>query len=536
MLRTYQFSEDAGPMAHPVRPDAYMEINNFYTVTVYEKGAEVVRMIHTLLGPEGFRMGSDLYFQRHDGQAVTCDDFLEAMANATKTDLSRFKPWYSQAGTPEVTATGVFNAAEKTFTLSLKQHTPATPKQSDKSPVLMPVKMGLLDADGAPVPMVLDGKHIGEETVLWFDQSEQHFVFEHLEAAPVPSLLRGFSAPVRLFYDYSPEQLAFLAQHDTDTFNRWDALDRLVCDALISQVPVVESGEQPTFSPLIYEAYERILTGSFEDIGAQAQLLTLPGEAYLAQKVKTISVDGLHGALSALRQALSAKFSGHFERLYNSSNIEEDYAPTSTQIAKRLLRNTCLRFLTTPTLEGDSLPVGQPLALAQFRSANNMTDQYGALRALVMEGLEGAKDCLREFYEQWQDEALVVDMWFSLQAAVPQKDTLDHVKTLLTHEAFDWKSPNKIRSVVGSFASGNPTQFHRQDGAGYEFLRDVILRLNESNPQIAARLVTPLTQWRRYDEARQQKLKAALETLHAKEDLSADVFELVSKSLQDPNE
>lgn len=534
-LRTYQFSEDAGPMAHPVRPDAYMEINNFYTVTVYEKGAEVVRMIHTLLGPEGFRKGSDLYFKRHDGQAVTCDDFLDAMATANETDLSRFKPWYRQAGTPEIHAKGTYDAANKTFTLTLKQHTPPTPAQDEKSPVLIPVKMGLLSAEGAPVNLLMDGKDLGTETVLRFDQAEQHFVFEQLDAAPVPSLLRGFSAPVRLFYDYSPEQLGFLAQHDTDSFNRWEALDRLVCDALISQVPKIEAGEAASFAPLLFDVYGRVLKGDFADVGEQAQLLTLPSEAYLAQKVKTISPDGLHGALRALRQALAARYAEDFQRLYDANEVTEVYAPSPEQIAKRLLRNTCLRFLAT-TVSEDALPVGQPLALAQYKAANNMTDQFAALSALVRERLPEADSCLAAFYDQWKDQALVVDMWFGLQAAVPHAETLDQVKQLLEHEAFDWKSPNKIRSVVGSFAGGNPTQFHRRDGAGYAFLADIILRLNKSNPQIAARLVTPLTQWRRYDEARQQQIKAVLESLQKQADLSADVYELVNKSLDTAGE
>jgi aminopeptidase N len=533
-LRTYQFSEDAGPMAHPVRPDAYMEINNFYTVTVYEKGAEVVRMIHTLLGEEGFRKGSDLYFKRHDGQAVTCDDFLAAMAAANNTDLSTFQPWYYQAGTPEVHARGQYDAINKTFTLTLAQRTPSTPSQLKKSPVLMPIKMGLLEAtQGQPIHLMLAGKPLGEETVLWFDQPEQSFVFEQVAQAPVPSLLRGFSAPVKLFYDYEPEELAFLAQHDTDAFNRWEALDRLVCDAVISQISVVEAGQAPSFPGLLFEVYERVLTSTFSDIGEQAQLLTLPTQGYVSQKIKIIAVDGLHGALQALRQALASRFGDHFARLYHVNTIQESYAPSPEQIAKRLLRNTCLRFLATPVDAASPAPVGQALAQEQFKTANNMTDQFAALNALVVEGLAGSAECLTQFYEQWKAEALVVDMWLSLQASVPRLESLDCVKALLEHPAFDWKSPNKIRSVVGSFASGNPTQFHRRDGAGYQFLSEVILRLNQSNPQIAARLVTPLTQWRRYDESRQTQLKAVLQSLQSQPDLSADVYELVNKSLKD---
>ncbi|MEJ2755117.1 MAG: aminopeptidase N [Gammaproteobacteria bacterium] len=529
-LRTHQFAEDAGPMAHPVRPDAYMEINNFYTVTVYEKGAEVVRMIHTLLGPEGFRRGSDLYFKRYDGHAVTCEDFLSAMEEANGEDFTRFRPWYSQAGTPVVRAQGHYDAPTKTYCLTMRQETPATPGQAEKAPVLIPVKMALLGQNGQLLPLTLGAQPVGDETVLRFEQAEQTVLFEQVEEKPLPSLLRGFSAPVHLQYDYSAEELTFLSAHDSDPFNRWEAMDQLVCDALISQIDVVEAGGKAQFSSLIFEAFERILLGEFEDKGEQAQLLSLPTEAYLSQKAPIIAVEGLHGALRDLRRALAARFSAHFSRLYEREQSTKAYSSSSEDMMQRLLKNTCLRYLASPTDE-HAVPVGLNAALNQFSTADNMTDQFAALSALVLDKLPGHEDALAAFYDQWKDQALVVDMWFGLQASAPQASTLGVVQGLVEHEAFDWKSPNKIRSVVASFASANPTQFHRRDGAGYAFLFDVIVRLNRTNPHMAARLVTPFTQWRRYDAMRQAQLKGVLQDLQNQPDLSSDVYELVNKSL-----
>jgi len=526
LLRTHQFAEDAGPMAHPVRPDSYIEINNFYTVTVYEKGAEVVRMLHTLLGAEGFRQGSDLYFERHDGQAVTCEDFVSAMAEANAVDLSSFLPWYSQAGTPLVDVDAQYDKDNQTYTLTLRQSLAPSAANETTKPVLIPIKLALFSPEAQMMALTIEGKNLGQETVLRLEKSEQSFVFENVSEKPVPSLLRGFSAPVKLGTYLKPEDQAFLAKHDTDPFNRWEAMHQLICDALLAQVQEIDQGNTPNFPQLVFDSFEVVLNSQFDDLGEQAQLLALPSEAYLSELVQRISVQSIHDSLTALRTALAERFEEHFQSLYERHQSSEPYSPDPAQISQRKIKNLALRYLVaSPKTQG------QVLAKSQFDQADNMTDQFSALQALVYEQVSSSTEVLDRFYSQWSHESLVVDMWFSAQAVVPNAAVLSHVNQLLEHESFDWKSPNRIRSLIGTFARGNPTQFHQVSGAGYDFLVQMVSKLNATNPQIAARLLGPLTQWRRYDSERQEKMKAALLSLKAEPSLSSDVFEVVTKSL-----
>ena len=541
LMRTAQFAEDAGPMAHPVRPDSYMEISNFYTLTIYEKGAEVVRMIHELLGPEDFRKGSDLYFERHDGQAVTTEDFVRAMEDASGVDLGQFRRWYSQAGTPRLDISAEYDAGRQEYELCVRQSTPPTPDQPEKEPLHIPLRMGLIGADGAPLPLNLKGS--GEEgqleLVLDVRENEQRFVFTGVEAAPVPSLLRGFSAPVKLHFDYSREELLFLMTRDTDGFNRWDASQSLAVDVILQLLEVRAAGGEMTLDPQLGQACADVLEAAIADAeGADeldrhmlAQLLALPSEAYLAEQMEVIDVDGIHEAREFLADQLALQHQARFARLHALCQSDAPYRADAESIARRALKNTCLSYLTRSGDEAWLHTTEQ-----QFRSADNMTDVSSALRMLVNHPAETAANmaekALSAFYEKWQDEALVVDEWFRIQATATRAGALQRVYQLMEHEAFGIRNPNKVRAVIGAFCNANPVHFHDISGAGYRFLTDQVLTLNSLNPQIAARLLTPLTRWRRYDEQRQALMKAELERIMAAESLSPDVYEVVTKSLR----
>jgi aminopeptidase N len=528
MLRTRQFAEDAGPLAHPIRPDSYMEINNFYTLTVYEKGAEVVRMIHTLLGAEGFRKGSDLYFERHDGQAVTCDDFVSAMEDANGIDLTQFRRWYSQAGTPVLKVRQQYEPAEQTLTLTIAQSCPPTPGQPVKEPLHIPVKVGLVNPDGSAAPCRLkgSGQQAGDEVILSVTEPEQSFIFEGLAQQPVVSMLRGFSAPVKLAMDYSLEELAFLLSHDSDTFNRWEAGQQLAGIVIVRLIEDCQNGRDLHLDPIIVDAFRQVLEQPWDDLSYFSLLLDLPSETYLAEQMQVVDVEAIHKAREFVKTTLARQLQAQFQALYQTNHRDESGQFDAGAIGRRRIKNTCLSYLST--LENADI---QSWAEQQFKSARNMTDQIAALTAIVNNPHPATDQCLADFYRQWQDEALVIDKWFTLQATSPMPDTFATVQSLMAHDAFDLKNPNRVRSLIGAFSQANPLHFHAANGQGYQFLADQIIALNTINPQVASRMLSALTQWRRFDENRQALMKAQLERIMSTEDISKDVYEVASKSL-----
>jgi len=534
VLRTAQFAEDAGPMAHPVRPEAVIEINNFYTLTVYEKGAEVVRMIHTLLGPEAFRRGSDLYFQRHDGQAVTCEDFVRAMEDASGVDLARFRNWYSQAGTPLLTVRDEYDEERARYTLHVNQSCPATPGQPVKQPFVIPLAMGLLGEAGN-LPLQLESGEPGPEcednthVVLLVDKPSQSFVFQGVRERPVPSLLRGFSAPVRLDYRYSKSDLRALMSRDGDGFVRWDSAQALATRVILEVEEQIRRSAPVAVDPLLVDACRSLLGDTSLDPAMVAAMLDLPAEDYLAELASHTGgadVDTIHNARWAVQAELARACSAQMYECYQRFEVTDEYAPSAGQIAARSLRNTCLEFLAS------ARGLHPQLALQQFSQAQNMTDRLAALRAIVFYGDAADREhALEQFHRDWRHDALVMNQWFALQAAMPLGDTLARVRSLLAHPDFDIHNPNKVRSLVGGFTGSNPVHFHRIDGEGYRFLADMVVQLDRANPQLAARLLTPLTKWRNY-RGRAQLMYSQLERLGTLGDLSPNVFELVSKSLE----
>jgi aminopeptidase N len=533
MLRTAQFAEDAGPMAHPVRPESYMEINNFYTLTVYEKGAEVVRMIHTLLGAESFRRGSDLYFERHDGQAVTCEDFVCAMEDASGVDLGQFRHWYSQAGTPQLTVRDEYDATTQRYSLHVAQSCPATPGQAEKLPFVIPLAIGLL-GDAGNLPLRLAGREPDPETsdnthtVLTVDQPEQSYVFEGVAERPVPSLLRGFSAPVRLHYDYSKDDLCALIRRDGDGFVRWDSAQALATRIIAEVETQLSSDALPLVDRSLIEAFGDLLQDESLDPALVAEMLRLPSEGYLAELASHgdgADVDTIHRARDTVSCALGAALAEPLLACYQRLQNEAPYAPDGEQIAARSLRNICLTYLVAAD------PKNMQLAVDQYRVASNMTDRLAALREIAFYADSDLRDsALAGFRQDWRDEVLVVNQWLQLQAAIPDALALSRVQALLDHTDFDMHNPNKVRALIGGFANHNPINFHRRDGSGYRFLGDIVIQLNGLNPQLAARLLTPLTKWRNY-AGRAELMRTELERLAAEPALSPDVFEVVTKSL-----
>ncbi len=526
LLRSVQFAEDAGPMAHPVRPDSYMEISNFYTITIYEKGAEVVRMIRNLLGPEKFRAGSDLYFERHDGQAVTCDDFVNAMETAGGIDLTQFRRWYSQSGTPQLTVSGEWDATAQTFTLDVSQSCPPTPGQKEKLPFHIPLAMALLGANGA-IPLILNGEALGDETVLDVTEETQQFVFENVTEAPVPSLLRGFSAPVKLIYDYSAAQLRHLITADSDGFCRWDAVQQLAIRELAKMMTADAAGEAPVLGSELMDAFGELIADTQSDPAMIGLMLRLPSESYLAEQWQPAEPLRIHRVREAARLQIAER---HFSALldcYQRLQSDAPWAATSEQIAARSLKNTALHYLTCT---GDA--VARDLAVAQYAAAGNMTDRLSALNALIHSEFEQeAADAAADFYQRFENESLVVNQWLQAQAAMPSAAAFDRVQELQQHPAYDERNPNKVRALIGGFCNLNPVNFHREDGAGYRFLAGQVIRLDDSNPQLAARLLTPLTRWRNFAAPVSEKMQAELRNIAARPELSSDVYEVVNKSL-----
>ncbi|WP_027331222.1 aminopeptidase N [Marinimicrobium agarilyticum] len=538
VLRTMQFAEDAGPMAHPIRPDSYIEISNFYTLTIYEKGHEVVRMLRNLLGWELFRKGTDLYFERHDGQAVTTEDFVAAMEDVSGRDLTQFKRWYSQAGTPRLNVTDHWDEASGEYRLTIAQSCPPTPENQNKQPFHIPVAMGLLGSAGA-LPLKLKGQAPDPETsdnthtVLELTEPEHTFVFEQLPEKPVPSLLRGFSAPVKLYYDYGRDDLMRLMSADPDGFCRWDASQQLAMQVIDDVMTAYHRGEDVNTASVderLIEAYRRVLQDDSLDKAMVALMLTLPSEAYLSEQADKIEVEAIHYSRAAVKRALAKSLTQEMREIYERYDHRKTYRPTAEDIAERSLKNVALSYLMELN-DAERLKACD----AQYRAANNMTDAMAALTQIVNSEAEGAdavrERALEDFYEQWKDEPLVVDQWLRVQATSTQPNTLTRVRELEKHAAFEPNNPNKIRALVGAFTNANPVNFHIASGEGYGFLAEQVLRLNHTNPQIAARLLTPLTRWRRYPENLGNAMKAELERIKAEPKLSKDVYEVVSKSL-----
>lgn len=524
VLRAVQFPEDQGPMAHPVRPAAYQKIDNFYTVTIYEKGAELVRMQHELLGAERFRAGTDLYFRRFDGQAVTTDDFLDCMAEASGLDLQQFRRWYDQAGTPHLAVQGHIEQGD--YVLTFRQWTPPTPGQPDKQPLMMPVRLALFGADGQRLPLP-DGS---TETVLVLTQEEQSFRFplHGRKEAPVPSLLRGFSAPVELDYAFTTEQLHFLLAHDDDGYSRWDAAQRLYHAAVTRLLSVpgeaVRAAAEDEAAALA-PALRQVLARADDDAAAAALLLTLPSEQALADRLPELDVDGVHRAREALRAAIGEQLSSLWWQAEQNNTLAGPYRPVAADIGRRSLRHCALAYLAAA---GDARLAGHLTVL--FQQADNMTDQLGALRLLVHYDLPGADEALDAFARQWHDEALVMDQWFTVQATVPGEATLSRVQALLAHEGFDWRVPNRVRAVLGALANANPTAFHAASGEGYRLYADALGRLDAVNPQVAARMANACARLPRLPEGRRALLGGALRGL-LKVPRSANLTEVLERIL-----
>ena len=520
-LRAAQFREDGGPLAHPVQPASYVAIDNFYTATVYNKGAEVIRMMATIIGKAAFRKGMDLYFARHDNQAVTIDDFVAAMADASGVDLTRFKTWYHQAGTPEIAVSDSYDAATRRYSLTVTQQTPPTPGQPNKQPVVIPIAMGLLDGNGQELATRLAGEAaaIPGTRVLLATEAESRFVFEDVASPPVPSLLRGFSAPVKLS-GVSRARLQFLAAHDTDPFARWEAGQQYATGLLLDMVAAIQRGEDPVVEPALVQAMDASLGG--DDPAFVAEALSLPGEAFLADQMATVDPDAIHTARDLARKAIAAGLRDKLAALYARLTDTGPYSTDGAAVGRRSLRNTCLAYLSA---------FGDPsLAKAQFDAGGNMTDVLAALSVLSGIDCPAREEALAAFHAQWRDDALVLDKWFGIQAMSSLAGTMGAVQRLFAHLDFDLRNPNRVRALVSSFAV-NQVRFHAADGAGYRFLADTIIRLDPDNPQIAARMVSSLGQWRRFDAARQGLMKAELGRIATLPGVSKNTFEMASKSL-----
>ena len=532
VLRTHQFREDSGPMAHPIRPESYVEINNFYTVTVYNKGAEIVRMLAHLVGPAGFRKGTDLYFDRFDGMAVTTDDFVKAIEDANSTDLSQFKRWYSQAGTPVLSISQEYDADKKLFRLNIKQSCPATPGQEEKLPFHIPVAVGLLDQSGKNIPIKLSGvTGAPDDTgtcVINVCETDNVFEFEDVPCKPVPSLLRGFSAPVKLETDLDDEQLYFLMGNDTDSFNRWESGQQIAIKIILSLVSDYKKSRELVLSQDFIAAIEKTLLDDGLDPALIAAAVTLPSEAYISEFVDIIDPKAIHEVRRFMMISIANQLKPTLLKIYQETKDEGEYQIDATAIGRRSLKNTCLRYLSV--LEDTDAVV---LCEKQFEAAHNMTDVIVALSCLVNSNGKEKEISLASFYDKWQQDPLVLDKWFSIQATSRLDNTLMNVKALTKHPAFSIKNPNKVRSLIGAFCNANPLRFHDASGAGYEFVADIIIKLDALNPQVAARMSNTFSQWRRYEKGLRDKMRVQMERIMGEEGLSRDVYEVMSKSLSD---
>lgn len=535
-LRNYQFPQDAGPMAHPVRPHSYIKMDNFYTVTVYEKGAEVVRMYKTMLGQSGFRKGMDLYFQRHDGQAVTCEDFFAAMRDANNADLSNFLLWYSQAGTPVLKVKSSYNSEGNTYTLKFRQEIPLTPGQLVKEPMFIPVAVGLLDSNGKDLPLtsVYNGEslqtftsagHSVSTVILRIEKEEEEFVFVDIPERPVPSLLRNYSAPVRLVSDITDDDLYFLLAHDSDEFNRWEAGQTLARKLMLSLVDQAQENQPLSVDPKFVNGLRSILCDSSLDKEFIAKAITLPGEGEIMDLMKVADPDAVHRVRRFVIKQLASELRAEFLRSVKANQSSEEYDPNHESMARRALKNTALAYLAS--LKEPELT---ELVLREYKSATNMTEQFAALAAIAQNAGDLRDEVLSDFYQKWEGDALVINKWLALQAVSDIPGNVKNVQRLLQHPAFDIRNPNKVYSLIGGFCSCS-VNFHAKDGSGYEFIGDMVLKLDKINPQVASRNISVFSRWKRFDEGRQTLAKAQLERILSSNGLSENVYEIASKSL-----
>ena len=527
VLKSAQFTEDAGPLAHPVRPDHYREINNFYTTTVYQKGAEVVRMLKTLLGEKGFRAGMDLYFQRCDGKAASVEDFIACFADANGVDLTQFKLWYSQAGTPELAVRGNYDAAHRTFRLEVNQVVPPTPGQSAKQPMLIPLAFGLVGRNGKDLPLVLSGGRRFETDILRISASNEAFEFDGIDERPVPSLNRGFSAPVKLSSNLGDDDFLFLAGNDPDSFNRFDAASTLAMRYLVASSKAFQEGHKPETPDALISALYKTLEDDRQDPAFVTQVIAVPSESDIALEIgANVDPDAVLAARKDLRRRLGIALGGPSETIYARLSKREPYSPDATSAGRRALKNSCLDLIA---VNGARAAIER--VYRQFSAADNMTDRFAALYILTAHDVPEREQALAEFHDKFRNDPLVIDKWFSVQAQIGEPTTLARVRKLMSHPLFSMSNPNRVRALIGSFAAGNPSQFNRADGAGYQFIADIALELDPKNPQVAARLLSAFNNWRVFVPKRRKAAEAALKRVAAAPGLSADSTDIVGRTL-----
>lgn len=521
IIRGHQFSEDAGPMAHPIRPEKVIEMNNFYTVTVYEKGSEVIRMMHTLLGEEKFQKGIKKYFARHDGTAVTCEDFVSAMEDASGVDLSQFRVWYSQSGTPELTVESSYNEVQETFTLTVSQKTPPTKEQKEKKNLHIPLDINLYDSTGEIIPLKIDGQPCS--SILDIREENNTFVFSDIHEKPVLSLLKEFSAPVKLKYDYSDSELAFLMAHSQNDFCRWDAGQSLLAKHIKEMGHNYQGGKEVQVPASLIEPFRAVLTNKDIDPALIAEIFTLPSENEISEWYSIVDVDAIHHVVGTIKQAFALSLEEEFLATYKELYLE-NYTIAHEDIAKRTLRNTALSYLAYTESGSDFIR-------NHYENSHNMTDTMAALHAANDAKLEIRKELMDNFSDMWSHDGLVMDKWFVLQGTNPNECALNIIKAEMNHKAFSISNPNRVRSLIGSFGSSNPKNFHATDGSGYLFISSIIQELNSKNPQIASRLIDPFLKYKRYDDHRSSLMKNELETIAKLPNLAKDLFEKISKAL-----
>ena len=521
IVRGPQFAEDRGPMSHPIRPEKVIQMNNFYTLTVYEKGSEVIRMLHTLLGEANFQAGMKLYFERHDGTAATCDDFAQAMEDASGIDLSRFRRWYSQAGTPVVSVLTAYDADAKSYAVTIKQQTPPTAEQVEKQPLHIPFDIELYDSKGEVIGLQINGETV--HNVLDVKEAEQTFVFDNVAEQPVISMLREFSAPVILEYNYTDDELIFLMVNASNEFARWDAGQMLLAKYIRQNVEQVQQDHSVTLPDAVIDAFRGALLDENLDPAFIAEMLTLPSENEIAGWYTTVDVDAINQVVGAFTRLLAAEMEDELSAIYHSLT-QGSYSLDHAAMAQRALRNKCLSYLAYTTQ-------GEVLVAAQYKAADNMTDTMAAMSAANNAQLDCRAAQMADFSDKWSHDGLVMDKWFMLQGTNPAADALENVRNTMNHPTFSLKNPNRTRSLVAGFSANNPVHFHAKDGSGYAFLTEILEILNTSNPQVAARLIEPLLKLRQYDASRQQLMRQQLEKLAAMDNLAKDLFEKVQKAL-----
>jgi aminopeptidase N len=528
-LRLRQFQEDAGPLAHPVQPQSYITIDNFYTATVYEKGAEVIRMLRTVVGQETFHKGMDIYFERHDGDAATVEDFVRCFEDASGRKLDQFRLWYSQAGTPEVHVKGTYDPAAKTYALNLRQSVPPTPGQPEKRPMHIPLALGLIGKSSVkPLPLTLEGENTmgPEDRVLELVRPEQRFVFSGVEEEPVLSIGRGFSAPVVIRTPESAATRAFLMSHDADSFNRWEAGQKLSTEILLAMIRDLHAGRSPAVDATYIDAVGGVIARADEDHALTALMLIPPSESEIALAMSPIDPEAIHDARKRLVWAVADAHGPALAALYKKLETRGAFSPDAGSAGRRSLRNAALRFLTVADDD-----YAAELAETHYHSATNMTDMTAGLAALARTANPRREKAFAHFHDRFRDDPLVLDKWMGLQAMSPQPDTVDQVRSLMGHPVFSLKNPNRVRALIGAFAIGNPLRFHDRSGAGYRLVREVVQTLDSINPQTAARMAAAFETWRRYDTGRQQLMRTELEAIAARPGLSANLYEVATKIL-----